>query len=408
MVSRYACDKRRHPTSTVHCVPDSAPPSKRISVLDADTLRECVAALEHRYEKYMELVARRRGRSLPPEATIVFVGEIGDTMRDVLAHLCGLDARVADGGGGADELAVVRATAVSMIESASAFFGDPRVELVKPLSMLAMLSRLYAEVGALSGECARRVRELYRALVQNPEVRDRFVMSCEERRDRLRMLNLVHPVPVPEPPPVPKKSLVAEFFVNGTFVSITRTETAASEADFERATLAAAKRRLPRLRSGASALVDDDISFDGSQEAAIVCPIGLSNIRIPARFVQCKHRACFDLQNFMDMKKQQRQDMPTPAVVWRCPICKVVVTGIAQLGVDTLFERALEDVYAQYRFDNGDGDSDDDTTPTEQSDRPLWDDADCIAFGDGTRTWSVMRHSTSPTTTHDSVEVHAV
>jgi hypothetical protein len=58
---------------------------------------------------------------------------------------------------------------------------------------------------------------------------------------------------------------------------------------------------------------DDDL-VALSSVVSLRCPLGGTRINEPARYAQCKHLACFDLGNFLDVNSRARK--------WTCPVCQ--------------------------------------------------------------------------------------
>lgn len=58
---------------------------------------------------------------------------------------------------------------------------------------------------------------------------------------------------------------------------------------------------------------DDDL-VALSSVVSLRCPLGGTRLNEPARYAQCKHLACFDLGNFLDVNSRARK--------WTCPVCQ--------------------------------------------------------------------------------------
>lgn len=74
---------------------------------------------------------------------------------------------------------------------------------------------------------------------------------------------------------------------------------------------------------------DDDIAIVHC-EIPVRCPIGANVIRTPVRGVNCTHRSCFDLWNFVPFCKQRH--------VFHCPLCKSSCKPPNELFIDRYFE----------------------------------------------------------------------
>jgi len=46
---------------------------------------------------------------------------------------------------------------------------------------------------------------------------------------------------------------------------------------------------------------------------SLACPLTLTRIKIPARFIHCNHLECFDAYTFLKMNEKKSK--------WKCPIC---------------------------------------------------------------------------------------
>ncbi|KAJ2508550.1 E3 SUMO-protein ligase pli1 [Coemansia sp. RSA 2052] len=83
----------------------------------------------------------------------------------------------------------------------------------------------------------------------------------------------------------------------------------------------------------ASAADDDDLVSTGAL-VSLKCPLGLSRISTPVRSVFCQHSQCFDCEIFMQLMSR--------LVVWKCPVCSIVVKSWRELVVDGYFEAMLQ------------------------------------------------------------------
>eukprot|EP00669_Euglena_mutabilis_P009407 TRINITY_DN4313_c0_g1_i2.p1 TRINITY_DN4313_c0_g1~~TRINITY_DN4313_c0_g1_i2.p1 ORF type:complete len:546 (+),score=104.48 TRINITY_DN4313_c0_g1_i2:66-1640(+) len=81
---------------------------------------------------------------------------------------------------------------------------------------------------------------------------------------------------------------------------------------------------------------DDEVEV-ASHEVSLTCPISFTRIKLPAKGTQCNHRACFDLEVYIQMCNQQR--------TWNCPVCEAPCS-FAMLRLDALMTRILKAVPA--------------------------------------------------------------
>jgi hypothetical protein len=63
---------------------------------------------------------------------------------------------------------------------------------------------------------------------------------------------------------------------------------------------------------GGSDTEDDCVAL--SSVVSLRCPLGGTRITEPVRYKACKHLACFDLGNFLDVNSRARK--------WTCPVCQ--------------------------------------------------------------------------------------
>lgn len=75
----------------------------------------------------------------------------------------------------------------------------------------------------------------------------------------------------------------------------------------------------------------------GAQTVSLLCPLGMTRIQIPVCGKQCKHAACFDLDNFMHCAITT---IGRPVEKWSCPVCGLDVFPGDLVG-DALMQEVL-------------------------------------------------------------------
>ncbi|KII65513.1 E3 SUMO-protein ligase PIAS2 [Thelohanellus kitauei] len=79
---------------------------------------------------------------------------------------------------------------------------------------------------------------------------------------------------------------------------------------------------------------DQDIQFEGKLVVSLRCPISLTIMQTPVRFMQCKHVQCFDLESYLSLMLQY----PT----FICPVCEFK-GSLKTLHVDQFMKKILHE-----------------------------------------------------------------
>ncbi|GMR38517.1 hypothetical protein PMAYCL1PPCAC_08712, partial [Pristionchus mayeri] len=81
---------------------------------------------------------------------------------------------------------------------------------------------------------------------------------------------------------------------------------------------------------------DEDLSMD-SLKVSLLCPMGKTRMKIAARFRDCTHITCFDLDSYLQMNEGR--------IVWSCCICDKQAVSIDSLIVDKYLTHLAENVH---------------------------------------------------------------
>ena len=95
---------------------------------------------------------------------------------------------------------------------------------------------------------------------------------------------------------------------------------------------------------------DDEIAITSSNLVInLYDPLSGSDMcAIPARGIDCRHRDCFDLENFLQSRPRIKPKWPTDVDIWRCPICRADVRPV-KLFVDGFVQYVIEQLRQEGR-----------------------------------------------------------
>ncbi|PSS11366.1 E4 SUMO-protein like [Actinidia chinensis var. chinensis] len=90
------------------------------------------------------------------------------------------------------------------------------------------------------------------------------------------------------------------------------------------------------VQPAAAAAVDSDTEIiEGPSRISLNCPISFRRIKTPVKGHSCKHRQCFDFDNFVDINSRRPS--------WRCPTCNQCICYI-DICIDQNMVKTLREV----------------------------------------------------------------
>lgn len=159
------------------------------------------------------------------------------------------------------------------------------------------------------------------------------------------------------------------------------------------------KRILDSMKGGTAPDDEDDLAITNPTiSIEVTDPFSACLWKTPVRGTSCRHRECFDLDNFMSSRRELRAQLAGPAGAddWKCPHCQrdarpqmLVVDGFLQMVRATLEQHGQLDVKAILVKEDGTweakSEAEDENNGRAQSGTPARNNSDGMATGSGAR-----------------------